>query len=152
MRLNLQKNGEGLYECRGRIQGSYTTYLPPSAVLSEKLIQDAHTLTLHEGVGLTMAFIQCDYWIPRLRRLTKKVIRGCFGCKKFQTTAFHSPPPGNLPIDRTTGSVPFQVLGVDYAGPIPYKISKKRDGKAHILLFACSLTSHPPEAVNRPNH
>lgn len=87
-----------------------------------------------------MAFIRRDYWIPRLRRLTKKVIRGCFGCEKFQVTAFHSPPPGNLLIDRTMGSVPFQVMGVDYAGPIPYKISQKRDGKAHIVLFACSLT------------
>lgn len=87
-----------------------------------------------------MAFIRRDYWIPRLRRLTKKVIRGCFGCEKFQVTAFHSPPPGNLLIDRTMGSVPFQVMGVDYAGPIPYKISKKRDGKAHILLVSCSLT------------
>ena len=31
-------------------------------------------------------------------------------------------------------------MGVDYAGPIVYKISKKKDGKAYILLFACSLT------------
>ena len=92
------------------------------------------------GVGLTMMMIRRDYWIPRLRQLTKKVIRGCFGCKKFHVTAFQSLPPGQLPIDRTIGSTPFQVLGVDYAGPIPYKISTKRSGKAHILLFACSLT------------
>jgi len=47
--------------------------------------------------------------------------------------------PGILPIDRAMKSVSFQVLGVDFAGPIPYKINKKRDGKAYILLFACSL-------------
>ena len=87
-----------------------------------------------------MAFIRRDYWIPRLRQLTKKVIRGCFGCKKFRAAAIQSPPPGNLPVDRTMGSVPSQVLGVDYAGPIPYKICKKKEGKAYILLFACSLT------------
>ena len=104
LRLNLQKNSEGLYECRGRIQGRYRIYLPASTVSSEKLVQDSHVLTLHGGVGLTMAFIRRDYWIPRLRQLTKKVIRGCFGCKRFQATAFHGPPPGNLPIDRTTGS------------------------------------------------
>ena len=138
--LNLQKNSDGLYECCGRIQGSYTIYLPTSAVLSEKLVQDAHVLTLHGGVGLTMAYIRRDYWIPRLSQLTKKIINRCFGCNKFQSKAFASPPPGNLPIDRTMGSVPFQVLGVDYAGPILYRISKKRDGKAYILLFACSLT------------
>ena len=141
MSLNLQKNSEGVCECQGRIQGSYPVYLPPNTVLSEKLTQDAHVLTLHWGVGLTMTYIRRDYWIPSLRRLTKKVIRACFGCKRFQATAFQNPPPGNLPVERTTGSVPFQVVGVDYAGPISYKASSKREtGKAYILLFACSLT------------
>jgi len=97
-------------------------------------------LALHGGVGLTMALIRRDYWIPRLRQLTKKVINGCFGCKKFQAKAFGSPSPGNLPIDHTMGSIPFQVLGVDYTGPIVYRFSKKRDGKAYLLRFACSLT------------
>ena len=139
--LNLQKNSEGVCECRGRIQGSYPVYLPPNTVLSEKLTEDAHVLTLNGGVGLTMTYIIRDYWIPRLRRLTKKVIRGCFGCKRFQATALQNPPPGNLPVERTNGSVPFQVVGVDYAGPISYKASSKREtGKAYILLFACSLT------------
>ena len=141
LRVNLQKDSEGLYECRDRLQGSYPVYLPASAILSEKLVQDAHVLSLHGGVGLTMALIRHDYWIPRLRQLTKKVIRSCFGCKRFQGTVFHSPPPGNLPTDRTTGSVPFQVVGFDYAGPISYKIGKRRgDGKSYVLLFACSLT------------
>ena len=101
----------------------------------------AYVLTLHGGVGLTMTYIRLDYWIPCLRRLTKKVIRGCFGCKRFQATAFQNPPPGDLQVERTTGSVPFQFVGVAYAGPISYKTSSKREtGKAYILLFACSLT------------
>lgn len=32
------------------------------------------------------------------------------------------------------------MVGVDYAGPIAYKVSKKKEGKAYILLFACSLS------------
>ena len=51
------KEQRRLYECRGKIQGSYPIYLPPSAVLSEKFVQDAHMLTLHGRVGLTMALI-----------------------------------------------------------------------------------------------
>ena len=43
-------------------------------------------------------------------------------------------------MDRTEGSLPFQVIGVDYAGPITHKISKTKEGKAYLLLFACSLT------------
>ena len=140
LKLNLHKNGDGLYECRGRSQGSYPVYLPPDALLTEKMVHDAHVLSLHGGVGLTMTFIRQEYWVPRLRRLTKKVIRACYGCKKFQVTSFANPPTASLPTDRTVGSVPFEVVGVDFAGPITYKLSPKKEGKAYILLFACSLT------------
>ena len=139
-RLNLQKNDQGIYVCRGRIQGHYPVYLPPRVVLSEKMVQDAHILTLHGGVGLMMAHVRQEYWIPRLRQLAKNVVNHCYGCKKFHVTKLQNPPPGNLPVDRAEGTFPFQVVGVDYAGPITYKISKKKEGKAYILLFACSLT------------
>lgn len=137
---NLQKNEEQIYVCKGRIQGTYPIYLPPRVILSEKMVQDAHIMTLHGGVGLTMAQIRQNYWIPRLCQLTKNVINRCYGCKKFHAATFHNPPPGNLPVDRTEGSYPFQVVGVDYAGPIGHRVSKKNEGKAYILLFACSLT------------
>ena len=31
------------------------------------------------------------------------------------------------------------MIGVDYAGPLAYKVSKKKEGKAYILLYSCSL-------------
>lgn len=115
-------------------------YLPPKVTLSEKIVQDAHELTFHGGVALTMAYVRRNYWIPRLRQLTRSVYTRCYGCKKFHTAAFHKPPPGNLPVERTEGSLPFQVIGIDYAGPITYRVSKKKESKMYILLFACSLT------------
>ena len=54
-RLNLEKNEQGLYECRGRIQGEYPIYLPDDDLFSEKLVTSAHEDTLHGGVSLTMA-------------------------------------------------------------------------------------------------
>ena len=78
-------------------------YLPPRVSLSEKIVQDAHLLTLHGGVGSTMAHVSQEYWIPRLRQLAKNVINHCYGCKKFHATRFHNPHPGNLPVDRTEG-------------------------------------------------
>ena len=110
-------------------------YLPPRVSLSEKIVQDTHLFSLHVGVGSTMVHVRQEYWIPHLRQLAKNVISHCFGCKKFR-----NPPPENLPVDRTEGSYTFQVVGVDYAGPIVYKASKKLEGKAYILLFACGLT------------
>ena len=93
------------------------------------------------GVSLTMAKVrQKKYWIPKLRQLTKKIRHGCHGCKRFHVTPFKAPIPGLLPKDRSEGCRSFQVVGTDYAGPITYKKKQKREGKAYILLFACSLS------------
>lgn len=78
-RLNLQRNDEGIYVCKGRIQGHYPVYLLLRVTLSEITVQDAHILTLHRGVGITMARMREHYWIPRLRQLTKSVINHCYG-------------------------------------------------------------------------
>ena len=96
--------------------------------------------TLHGGVGLTMAKVREKYWVPRLRRLTKKVIKKCFGCKRFRAVAAKCPPPGLLPRTRTEGATPFNVIGVDFAGPVKYLGKGKKEGKAYVVLYSCSLT------------
>ena len=89
---------------------------------------------------MTMEKIREKCWIPHLRRLTKRVINECVECKRFQVTAIANPPTGNLPKERTEGSVPFESIGVDFAGPIKCFSKNKSDMKAYILLFACSST------------
>ena len=42
-------------------------------------------------------------------------------------------------MDAAQGTHPFEVLGIDYAGPIKYMKRKKVEGKAYIVRFACSL-------------
>ena len=110
-------------------------------MLAEKIVEDAHIRTLHGGrgeeVSLTMAELRREYWISRLGSLTKKVRKACYGYKKFQTTAFNNPPPEKLPEDRIVGSRTFEVIGVDYAGPIHYRTNNKsRVSKAYLLLFS----------------
>ena len=140
LQLNLQEGREGLLECRGRILGDYPIYLPDTHPYTEKLVMMSHLVTLHGGVGLTMAKLREEFWIPRLRRLVKKVIRKCYGCKRFQAVALATPPPGLLPPERTKGSTLFEVIGVDFAGPIKYNESARVEGKAYLVLYACSLT------------
>ena len=48
-RLNLQKNHRGLYDCHGRIKGDYPVYLPDKSTFTEKLVMDAHQITLTWG-------------------------------------------------------------------------------------------------------
>ena len=63
----------------------------------------------------------------------------CWGCKRFPTIAIKTPAPGYLPTNRTDGKTAFEVVGVDFAGPIRYKKTKK-ESKAYLVIFTCSLS------------
>ena len=71
--LNLQRNTNDMYECRGRIQGDYPIYIPKYSLLAEKIVQEAHIRTINGEVSLTMTEVRKNYWIPKLRGLTKKI-------------------------------------------------------------------------------
>ena len=119
--LNLQLNDTGVLECRGRIVGQYPTFLPENSEFTRKVVEQAHLTTLHGGVER----VRERYWVPKLRRMVKKARSDCFGCVKFRSQAYQKPPPGNLPAMRAEGSAPFQVLGVDFTGPIRYQSKTK---------------------------
>ncbi|XP_022794066.1 uncharacterized protein LOC111332863 [Stylophora pistillata] len=87
-----------------------------------------------------MATVRELYWVLRLRRLTKRIVKSFHSSLRFQAQAFLSPPQGDLPRDHTEGQTPFQVVGVNYAGPLKYHKNAKTEGKAYVLLYACSLT------------
>ena len=74
-----------------------------------------------------------------LRQFTKSIIRNCYGCKQHYAVSNPQPKPGPLPKDRSEAAMPFQVIGTDYASPIYYRTKSKKESKAYILLFSCSL-------------
>lgn len=139
LQLNLQPRNSGILECRGRIVGAYPTYLPDDNLFTFKFVQQAHLSTIHGGVTLTMTKVRETHWVPRLRRVTKKVIKSCWRYKRFQAQAYETPPPGDLPLACTQGVTPYQTIGVDFAGPIKYRLMPKTEGKAYLVLYACSL-------------
>ena len=130
----------GIQVCEGRLQGLYPIFLPDNHPYMIKLVENAHQRVFHGGVGLTMAKIRETMRVPRLRKLVRKIITRCHGCRRFHMRHVSKPPPGNLLVDRKQGHRPFQVVGVDFAGPIKYRITKKTEGKAYITLYMCSLT------------
>ena len=140
VQLNVQEDADRVLRCYGRVQGKVPIYLPDNALFTLKLVEEAHLQTLHGGVILTMAKIRENYWIPRLRRLVKKSRKGCPRCRRFLTKPYQAPTPAPLPTTRTEGTTPYKVIGVDFAGPIKYKIKKTQEGKAYLVLYACSLT------------
>ena len=75
----LQPNQSGILECRIRIQGMYPIYLLDKHLYTQKLVHHKDLQTLHGGVGLTMTSVRNQHWVPRLRKLAKRIIRvqGC---------------------------------------------------------------------------
>ena len=126
--------------CKGRLQGFYPIYLPQDSALSKKVIFTEQKRSLHGGVAMTMPNVRPLLCIPHLRRLSKSIVRNCYGCKKFRSLPYDSPKPGPLPKDRTGKCFLFEVTGTNYAGPVYYKTKNKNELKPYILLLSCSTT------------
>ena len=103
-------------------------------------MQRIHVETLDRGVTLTMVAVREQHWIPTLRKQVKSVQSTCWGCKWFKALALSTPSPAPLPTDHTNCGKAFEVTGADFARPIEYKHYKKWGGKAHLAIFACSLS------------
>ena len=54
--------------------------------------------------------------------------------------ALPAPPTTPLPKFRTEGERAFQTVGVDFAGPLEYKVNKKQQGKSYVVLYTCSTS------------
>ena len=63
-----------------------------------------------------------------------------WGCKRFRALPLIVPPPGLLPTDRIHGKATFEVIRTDFVGPIYYRLSQKRERKAYLVIFSCSLS------------
>ena len=138
--LNLKPKLEAVLECRGCIQVDYPVYLVDSALYAVKVVKCAHVVTSHGGARLTMAKVRERFWVPTLRKLVRTIIKSFWGCKRFRAIPAQSAPPGLLPRERQEGNTPFNIIGVDFAGPVKYLQKPKREQKAYLVLYSCSLT------------
>lgn len=90
-------------------------------------MKQAHETTLHGGVSMTMAEVPR---LPRLLRFAKRVVKQCYGCKRFQAQPLRNPPPGHLLKSCTEGNTLFDVIGVDFAGHMKHDGKCKKEEKA----------------------
>ena len=119
--------------------------IPRVHPLARSLVINAHRKTLHGGASTIMAYVRKKFWIPQLRVLAKSVVHNCERCKRYRVKPLAPPKTGKLPLFRTEYSPPFSVVGVDFAGPLLYKIGPNDrlapdDNKCYIALFTCAIT------------
>ena len=133
----VKDDSTGVLKCESRIKGYRPIYLP-GGLLAEKLILHMHNQVVHLGVANTMARVRENWWIPKLRAKVKKVILKNYICQVYSTKPYGVPSTSALPEYRTEGSRPFEVTGVDFAGPFLYKVGKKEEGKYYVIIFTCA--------------
>ena len=133
----IQDKETQILKCKGRVTGYEPVYLE-GGLFVDKLIVHTHNKIKHFGIANTMAALREHWWIPQLRSKVKKLINKCNVCKLYSTKPYGTPVTSNLPNFRTEPSNPFDVTGVDFAGPLRYKIDNKEEGKCYIIIFTCA--------------
>ena len=80
-------------------------------------LQHFHEVTLHGGAEFTVNFCREEFWIPNVKISVKKVIRECVKYSRFQNKIPYQLMAGLL-AERLTPAKPFELCGLDLAGPI----------------------------------
>src|SRR5690606_37649143 len=109
--------------------------LPRDHSVTALIVRWIHIRLIHAGVNDVMCSIRERFWIPKLRSLVRKIINECVVCKRMHGRT-QSSPTAPLPSSRVTGAPPFDVVGIDFAGPL----TAKRYRKVYICLFTCAVT------------
>lgn len=147
-KLNPFLGNSALIRVGGRLSHSLLSYseqhpivLPPHRI-TELIIAQAHSRTLHGGVQLTLRVLRQQYWIIKARSQVKYYLSQCVRCVRERARTA-SQLMGELPAVRVQPAPPFNRTGVDYAGPfllLPYVGRGQRPRKNYIALFICLIT------------
>lgn len=147
--LNPFVDPDNILRVGGRLKHSHLSMdekhpiiLPPLSDFTRLIVESCHHRSLHGGTQLTLAMVRQRFWIPQGRRVTKQCIRRCVTCLRWRAASAEQ-LMGNLPQARVTLTRPFQVTGVDYAGPVFLRSSPGRGHKAtkaFLIIFVCLST------------
>lgn len=93
------------------------------------------------------AFRNCEHYgcyktrmvDAKLRSKVKTIISTCT-CKVYRAKPYRPTNTAAMPSFRTEEGRAFQTTGVDFAGPLSYKVCRKELGKCYILIFTCTST------------
>ena len=127
----------------GRLQRSpisedakHPAILPKQHHVSDLIIRHYHLRCGHSGLEHTLSMIRERYWIVQARVSLRRVLNGCFHCKRTQASVGRQ-KMANLPKDRVCPSEPpFSHVGVDCFGPLLVRRGRSTV-KRYGVLFTC---------------
>ena len=100
------------------------------------LVRSVHFQMMHARVRDTLVELRQSCWIIKGRQVVKQVLKPCVPCNRIHKRPFQQ-PTAPLPMDRCSFSQPFDVTGLDFAGPFYLKGAKE---KAWMCIFTCAST------------
>ncbi|XP_062704450.1 uncharacterized protein LOC134286793 [Aedes albopictus] len=137
----------GALRVGGRIQKSRMSfdakhqYILPRHPLTDSIIREYHLEHLHIGPSGLLSALRQRFWLLGSRSAVRKITRGCVECFRVKPQGV-AQYMGNLPQSRVTPSAPFEVTGVDYAGPFLIRQAGRKSVhvKAYLCVFVCLVT------------
>lgn len=147
--LNPFVDDHGLIRVGGRLAHAtipfdkkFPILLPKISHLTDLIVDFYHHFWLHPGPNNLHGIIQNQFWIISGRSVVRNRVHKCVKCFRYSPRSLQ-PFMGDLPPSRLRQVKAFSTCGVDYAGPIPIRLStlrKARVGKAYLCLFVCFST------------
>ncbi|KHJ96811.1 hypothetical protein OESDEN_03223 [Oesophagostomum dentatum] len=126
-KLNLINDSNGLIQCYGRLRNSilanetkYPAFIAPNTALARLIIEDEHG-DIHCAKSHTNSNARQRYWIPRLRRLIKKVIKRCDRCQRFNDLRYRYSKTKDSPEMGVMEGRPFLRIALDCFRPLALK-------------------------------
>ena len=141
--LNPFIDEDGMLRVKGRIAESQLSYAEKHPIildncwLSTLIVRDRHKKLKHAGVDTVITNVRTKFWIIGLRRIAKTVLKSCVNCQRMSKKRCDQ-DQSSLPKDRVTKKEPFDITGVDFAGPL--YASDKPGHKLYICLYTCAVT------------
>ncbi|XP_033229716.1 uncharacterized protein LOC117181261 [Belonocnema kinseyi] len=119
----------------------YPFIIPFKHFATTLILQREHIRLLHCGPEQLLSSVRHRYWPLSGRREARKITQKCIHCFKMKPQTLDV-LMGDLPKSRLSGNLrPFTKTGVDYAGPILIKESRRRGrvhvSKAYLSVFVC---------------
>ncbi|KRY17347.1 hypothetical protein T12_7757, partial [Trichinella patagoniensis] len=113
--------------------------LPSENEITRGLILRCHLRQLHAGVTQTLATLRQRYWVLQGRSCVRHIIRGCLQCR-WATARPTQPRMAALPEIRTTPAPAFAHVGMDFAGPLFVKATRKTASPRYVCLMTCMVS------------
>ncbi|XP_071579211.1 uncharacterized protein [Temnothorax nylanderi] len=141
---------KGLIRVGGRLRHSslsvdrkHPIVLPARHHVTGLIMRQEHVRLHHCPPEQLLSVVRYRYWPLSGRREARKVVKNCLNCFRLRSTTSEV-KMGDLSKQRVAGYERFTNTGIDYAGPLQVRKSRRRGrihvSKGYIAIFTCFST------------